>query len=92
MVVNQDIILEVYKSVLNGSLSYADADRWAWDMSQLLDDGKLNFEPEKDEAILWELIQYLYGIDTPSMTDRTKTARDNLDIKEFLKEKNIELK
>lgn len=91
MVVNQDIILEVYKSVLNGSRSYADADRWAWEMMQLFDDDKLNFEPENDEAVLWELIQYLYGIDTPSITDRTKTARDNIDIKEFLKEKNIDL-
>jgi hypothetical protein len=90
MVVNKDIILKIYKSLLNGSLSYADADRWAWEMMQLFDDDKLNFEPEEDEGILWELIQYLYGIDIPSMTDRAKTAREKIEIEEFLKKKNIE--
>lgn len=74
MVVNQDIILKVYKSVLNGNSSYADADRWTWEMMQLCDDEKLTFKPEKDEAVLWELIQYLYGIDSPSMSDRTKNS------------------
>lgn len=87
MVVTVNIVLEKYASVLNGSLSYSDADRWAWEVMQLFDDGKLEFEPK--EKLIWQLIQYLYGIDMPSVSDRTKTMISDLDIIDFLKEKNV---
>ncbi len=89
MVINENLIKDIYRSVLNGNRSYAEADRWAWETMQLFDDGKLSFEPDNKEDLFWELIQYLYGIDTPSMEDRTKTARSDIDIKDFLKEKGI---
>ncbi|MCE7060846.1 hypothetical protein [Dyadobacter sp. CY343] len=89
MVVSVNIILEKYASVLNGSLSYSNADRWAWKMMQLFDDGKVEFEPKEDEELIWQLIQYLYGIDMPDARDRLKPSRTNLDIIDFLKEKNV---
>ncbi|EFK56018.1 hypothetical protein ACFU8T_04605 [Sphingobacterium spiritivorum] len=89
MVVSVNIVLEKYASVLNGSLSYSEADRWAWEMMQLFDGGKLEFEPKENEELIWQLIQYLYGIDIPSVSDRTKTMISDLDIIEFLKEKNV---
>ena len=87
MVVSVNIVLEIYTSILNGSLSYSDADRWAWEMMQLFDDGKLEFEPTEKEELTWQLIHYLYGIDMPDMEDRTKPSRNNLDTIDFLKEK-----
>lgn len=89
MVVSVNIVLEIYASVLNGSLSYSDADRWAWERMQLFDEGKLEFEPKESEEFIWQLIQYLYGIDMPDMKDRTKPSRTNLDIIDFLKEKGV---
>lgn len=89
MVVNRKTVVDVYKSLLNGNLSYQGADRWAWEMMEHCDNGNLTFEPREDEEMLWDLIQYLYGIDTPSMADRTKPARSSIDIEEFLAEKGI---
>lgn len=42
-----DIVLEKYAFILNGSLSYSDADRWACEMMQLFDDGKLFLTQKK---------------------------------------------
>jgi len=91
MVIDKNIIIKKYKAVIDGTLSYADADRWSWEMMQKCDERHLQFTPPEEEQMLWELIQYLYGIDTPSMEDRTKTARNNLDIRKFLSEKGIEI-
>ncbi|MCE7060684.1 hypothetical protein [Dyadobacter sp. CY343] len=89
MVVSVNIILEKYASVLNGSLSYSNADRWAWKMMQLFDDGKVEFDPKENEELMWQLIQYLYGIDMTDVGDRLKPSRSDLDIIDFLKEKNV---
>lgn len=89
MVVSVNMVLEKYASILNGNISYPDADRWTWEMMQLFDDGKLQFEPKENENVIWELIQYLYGIDVPDIEDRTKSARKNIDIIDFLKEKGV---
>jgi len=91
MVVNRDIVIKVYQSILEGTLSYASADRWAWNLMQESDKGSLLFEPPDDEGMLWELIQYLYGIDVPDVDDRNLTARDNTDLIRFLKSKGIDL-
>lgn len=58
-------------------------------MMQLFDDEKLEFDPKENEELIWQLIQYLYGIDMPSISDRTKTMISDLDIIDFLKEKNV---
>lgn len=89
MVVSINIVLKTYAYILNGSLSYSEADRWAWEMMQLFDDGKLEFEPKDKEDLLWQLIQYLYGIDMPSVVDGTRPSRSDLDIIDFLKSKDV---
>lgn len=88
-VITTNIVLKVYNSLLNNTLSYSDADRWAWDMMQEFDKGNLLFDPIQDEDLIWELIQFLYGIDMPDIDDRSKTARTNADIIDFLKQKNV---
>ena len=89
MVINRAIIMDVYKSVLDGSCSFDEADRWAYGMMTLCDNRELTFEPQKDEKLLWDLITYLYGIDVPSMSDRTKPARSKSDIRDFLVKKGL---
>ncbi|PHS10574.1 MAG: hypothetical protein COA88_02175 [Kordia sp.] len=91
VVINREKLVDIYNSILNGELSYPNADRWAWKMMENYDNNELIFEPNEEEPLLWELIQYLYGIDMPSMSDRTKTARTNEDIKYFLKEIDFEI-
>lgn len=89
MVVSIDDVLKVYSSILDRSLSYEQADRWAWDKIDLFDKGKLKFDPTDKEEIIWSLILYLYGIDIPDMEDRSKPARSHLDIIDFLKGKKL---
>lgn len=89
VVVNVDMVLGMYNSLLNNKLSYSEADRWAWNMMQESDNGTLLFQPSQDEELIWELIQFLYGIDMPDMEDRSKTARKDIDIIDFLKQKNV---
>jgi len=89
VIVTKKMVLEVYHSLLNGTLSYPDADRWAWNMMQEYDKHNLEYAPREDEGVIRELITYLYGIDMPSMEDRSKTGRTNDDIIDFLKAKNL---
>lgn len=89
MVINLKKAVQIYKSILKKELTYSEADRWAWKMMQLNDEKQLVFDPNHDETLIWELIQYLYGLDMPSINDRSKTARNDSDIKKFLIEKNI---
>ncbi|TAE39870.1 MAG: hypothetical protein EAZ70_04800 [Runella slithyformis] len=89
MVATINIVLKVYASILNGKLSYPDADRWAWKMIQLSDNEELEFNPKQDEKLIWQLILYLYGIDMINPIDKTKTIISNSDIIVFLKEKGV---
>jgi hypothetical protein len=89
VVITIDAVLRVYNSLLNNTLSYSKADRWAWDLMQKFDNGDLRFKPVQDESLIWELIQFLYGLDIPAIKDRNKTARTKIDIIDFLKKKNI---
>lgn len=89
VVINIDMVLRVYNSLMKNELTYSEADRWAWDMMQAFDNGTLSFEPPEEEELIWELIQFLYGIDVPDMEDRNKTARTNIDIAHFLTSKNL---
>lgn len=46
VVVTIDTVLRVYNSLLNNTLSYSKADRWAWDweyQQNLIQRGPLNF-------------------------------------------------
>ncbi|MBC3789085.1 hypothetical protein FHK02_5664 [Spirosoma sp. LMG 31448] len=52
---------------------------------KLQDTRELIYEPPANEQLIWELITYLYGIDMPSMRDRTQLSRGDLDIIDFLK-------
>ncbi len=89
MVINIETVLKVYASLLDGRLSYSDADRWAFELIQLNDDKRLEFEPRQEEKLLWELIIYLAGIDMPSVKDRSKTMIGKDDIIDFLKKKGV---
>jgi hypothetical protein len=83
------IVLKIYNQLLNGNISYSDADRWAWNMMQSLDNDTLHFESLQDEPLIWELITFLYGIDVPDMMNKNITARSNIDIISFLEEKGL---
>jgi DNA polymerase III alpha subunit (gram-positive type) len=89
MVITINEVIKVYSSLLKGALSYADADRWAWSIIQQLDHNNLQFDPPELEELIWDLIKFLYGIDMPSITDRTKTMLTDIDIISFLKEKDV---
>lgn len=89
VVINVDMVLRVYNSLMKNALTYSEADRWAWNMMQAFDNEALSFDPSEDEKLIWELIQFLYGIDMPDIEDRNKTARTNVDIIDFLKSKNL---
>lgn len=89
MTVSIETVLQEYESLLAKQLTYGQADRWAWRMMELQDAGELIYEPPVNERLIWELITYLYGLDVPSMTDRTQPGRGDLDIVDFLKEKGV---
>ena len=83
--------LEIYKSILDGKLSYDEADRWSYKMMELYDKDELLFEPDSQEDLIWDLINYLYGIDIPRVDEPTRLAFTNEDIIDFLNEKNINI-
>lgn len=84
-----NLVLKAYSSLLNGEISFSDADRWAWGIMNDFDDGNLLFQPIQDEALIWELTQLLYGIDMPDIADRNKTSRTSIDIIEYLRKQNV---
>lgn len=90
-IINKLKIEKVYRSILNGEMTYESADRWAWKMIELHDDDKLTYEPSSDKDLLWELIKYLYGLDIPSIVNPRETERTNQDILIFLNEKGVEI-
>lgn len=89
MTVTLETVLQTYESLLARRLTYDQADRWAWNMMELQDNGELIYEPPANEQLIWELITYLYGIDMPSMSDRNQSSRGDLDVIDFLKEKGV---
>jgi len=91
MVVSKENILDVYKAVLNDKIKFSDADEWAWNIMQKVDERDIQFLPHEEENLLWKLITYLYGIDIPSVDDRTRTARNKTDIINFLRSMKLEL-
>lgn len=56
-------LVNIFKDLINGSISRDEADRWAYSMMQAFDNNSLEFIPPSDESLLWEGIRYLYGID-----------------------------
>ncbi len=50
VVVTIDTVLRVYNSLLNNTLSYSKADRWAGDLMQRFDNGDLRFNPTLAQA------------------------------------------
>lgn len=89
MVITLDTVLTTYASLLQGSVLYAEADRWAWERMQLFDAGNLEFEPKDKEKLIWQLLSYLHGIDMPMVEDRTKTMVAEEDIIDFLKKNKV---
>jgi hypothetical protein len=89
MVITIDIVLNIYSSILSGAMSYSEADRWAWDVIQLFDDGEVEFKPKEEEELLWDLVQFLHGIDMPSIANKNITMLSNIDIINFLVSKNV---
>lgn len=63
MLLNWQVVSEVYESVISGRHSLEDADLWATSILSAYDAGTLRFEPEKDETDLWKAAKFLFGID-----------------------------
>ena len=63
MLLNWQIIAEVFEGVIQGRLSLEDANDWARKIMEGNDVGTLMFEPKKDEPDLWEAAMYLCSID-----------------------------
>lgn len=65
--INLKKILKIYKSVLDESMSFDLADRWAWRMMELDDKDLLVYDPPEKENYLHGLVSYLYGLDVPRL-------------------------
>ncbi len=85
----KEIVLDTYKQLLKGSLSLDAADRWAYELIQLADQGSISYQPSEDEQIIWKLILYLYGINLPNPNDLAKPMNTRSDIIDFLKQQGI---
>lgn len=87
-IVTKEIVLKKFKELLEHTLSYGDADVWAWSMIEQYEDYKLQFEPEDEEDLIWGLMSYLHGIDMPA-ENRIDTMIQDVDVIGFLKEKGV---
>ncbi len=85
MRLTRDDIEQVFSSLINGSITREEVDRWAYERMQAFDADSLVFEPSKDEEFLWEAIQYLYGIDSRISPDEYMQSIE--EIKEDYQEK-----
>jgi hemerythrin superfamily protein len=62
-------VQNVFEDLIAGRISREDADRWAYARMQSFDSNDLLFHPKAEEELLWDAVQYLYGIDTKVSPD-----------------------
>jgi len=72
-------IQEVFQNLIEGRISREDADRWAYARMQAFDSNDLSFNPKGDENLLWDAVQYLYGIDTKISPDEYMHSIDDIE-------------
>jgi hypothetical protein len=90
VVLTINTVLKVYNSLLNHTLSYADADVWAAAMIEEYENKNLIYEPIPDKDTIWEILNFLHGIDMPgSIEPHSPPLITDADIIDFLKEKNL---
>lgn len=63
MNIDRQIVRAIFLDLLDGRISRAAADRWAYDVMQKADAGTLTFTPSADQERIWDAVTYLYGID-----------------------------
>lgn len=56
-------VREIFDRVINGEMSRADAEHWAYDLMQMAETEGLFFRPAADRDKLWLGIVYLNGVD-----------------------------
>lgn len=64
MLLTLNDIKEVFNNLIKEKITREQADRWAYERMQSFDADTLYFEPKEKEELLWDAIQYLYGIDS----------------------------
>lgn len=69
---------DVFQCLIEKKITREDADRWAYARIKSFDSGELIFKPKKDEELLWDAIQYLYGIDTKLCPDEYMHSIDDI--------------
>ena len=79
MELSRDDIQEVFQDLIAGRISREDADRWAYARMQAFDSDDLSFSPKADEELLWDAVQYLYGIDTKVSPEEYMHSIDDIE-------------
>ena len=82
-------VLKVYSSMLMGKLSRQKASEWGHTKCELVEDNREKITPHSDEDLIWELINYLHGIDMQSPDDRHDYILTNKNIIGFLQSKGL---
>lgn len=74
-----------FEALLAGRVSREAVNEWAFQHIQALDYELLEFDPPEDEQEIWDLLNYLYGIDMKMGPERYAIPENA--IREVLKEK-----
>jgi hypothetical protein len=80
-------VKNLYKRILDGSLSREEADRIAYEIMQNYDKRVILYFPEKDEVRIRKEINFIFGIDLPEKIDQNGKVdylHDEAQIKERL--------
>jgi hypothetical protein len=64
MHVDLETVRRVFEGVLSGSISRAQADRWAYAVVQQEETGVVTYSPPRERERIWAGVMYLYGVDT----------------------------
>ncbi|MFB6453820.1 hypothetical protein ACE38W_01010 [Chitinophaga sp. Hz27] len=73
---------EILERLLKSDISRDDASVWAFNLMQAADNGRLVYYPPEKEAILWEAIIFIEGLDLREEPDIY--LHNEMDIREFL--------
>lgn len=79
MELSRSDIQNVFQDLIEGRISREDADRWAYARMQAFDSNDLSFNPKVDEELLWDAVQYLYGIDTKLSPEEYMHSIDDIE-------------
>lgn len=80
MKLSRSDIKGVFRALIERRISREDADRWAYARVQAFDSNNLSFDPKVDEDLLWDAVQYLYGIDMKVSPDEYMHSIDDIEV------------